>query len=295
MYTKSVTEDLTPTVRIIGQVNTPGEFSLSNKMYLEDLILFAGGFTEIAEKGYVSVNRLDRDLEKGSYSKLKVNDIDIDYMLGLKKTPSNPFVLENYDVVTVMAPIRAKFQPRVSVQGEVNFPRDVFLENDKTTIIELVDLAGGYTNNYNLESSFVERDSLKLFLNLNKDLLDNKVHLLDGDRLVIGSNLTSIKTIGGVLNPTVFNWEPGKRAKYYVKNSGGKKKGIDYVSVLHANGQSKKVNWFKNPKIYPGSVINVVEKPEKVDDGKNTFMDDFVRIFGILSGALTTIVLVTKL
>ena len=136
---------------------------------------------------------------------------------------------------------------------------------------------------------------MKLFLNLNKDLLDNKINLQDGDELVIGSSLTSIKTILGVLNTKVFNWEQGKRAKYYVKNSGGKKKRIDYVTVLHANGQSKKVNWFKNPKIYPGSVINVIEKPEKVKDGKNTFMDDFVRIFGILSGALTTIVLVTKL
>ena len=295
LYTKSVTEDLTPTVSIIGQVKAPGEFSLSNKMYLEDLILFAGGFTEVAEKGYVSVNRLDRDLEKGTYSKLKVNDIDIDYMLGLKKTPSNPFVLENYDVVTVIAPIRAKFQPSVLVQGEVNFPRTIILENDRTQISKLINLAGGYTNNYNLESSFVERDSLKLFLNLNKSLLDNKINLQDGDKLVIGSNLSSIKTTGGVLIPTVFNWEQGRRARYYVKNSGGKKKRIDYVSVLHANGQSKKVNWFKNPKIYPGSVINVVEKPEKVKDGKNTFMDDFVRIFGILSGALTTIVLVTKL
>jgi len=141
----------------------------------------------------------------------------------------------------------------------------------------------------------VERDSLKLYLNLSQNILNNKINLQDGDRLVIGSNLTSIKTTGGVLIPTVFNWEQGKRAKYYVKNSGGKKKRIDYVTVLHASGQSKKVNWFKNPKIYPGSVINVIEKPEKVNDGKNTFMDDFVRIFGILSGALTTIVLVTKL
>jgi len=295
LYTRSVNEDLNPTVSIIGQVSAPGEFSLYKKMYIEDLIISAGGFNDFAQKGYVYVNRLDRDLKKGTYSKLEVNDIDIDYMLGLKKTPSNPFILENYDVVTVVSPIRANFIPRVSVQGEVNFPRDVLLENDKTTISELIDLAGGYTNNYNLESSFVERDSLKLFLNLNKSLLDNKINLQDGDKLTIGSNLASIKTIGGVLNPTVFNWERGKRAKYYLKNSGGKKKRIDYVNVLFANGQSKKVNWFKNPKLYPGSVINVIEKPEKVDDGKNTFMDDFVRIFGILSGALTTIVLVTKL
>ena len=50
LYAKTVTEDLSPTVTIGGQVNNAGEFSLSNNMYLEDLIIKAGGFTKTAVK-----------------------------------------------------------------------------------------------------------------------------------------------------------------------------------------------------------------------------------------------------
>ena len=296
LYTKAVTKDITPKVQIVGQVKTPGEFSLLNKMYLEDLVITAGGFLETAEKGFVYVNRLDRDLEKGTYSKLKVNELDIDYMLGLKKIPANPFILENYDIVTVISPIRANFQPSVSIQGEVKYPGTIILQNDEITISKIINLAGGFTKNSNLKSSYVERDSLKLFLNIDKQLLDNKTNLQDGDVLVIGSKLASIRTIGGIVNPTAFNWEQGKRAKYYIRNSGGKKKNIESITVQQANGQSEKVSFFNNPKIYPGSQIRLIEKPEKIKgDNANKFMDDFVRIFGLITGTLTSLLLVTKL
>ena len=295
LYTKSVTQNLNPTVRVIGNVNNPGAFALLNTMYIEDAILTAGGFLEIAEKGYVNVSRLDRNLEEGTYSKLTVSDIDIDYLLGLKKTPSNPFILEDYDIISVTAPIRPNFQPIISVRGEVKFPGSVFLENDRIKISEIIDLVGGYSNNYNIQSSFVERGGLKLYLNLEDGVLDPNINLKSGDVLVIGSRLTSIKTTGAILNPTVFNWEQGKRAKYYIRASGGKNKNIESVTVQGANGSSKKVSFFSNPKIYPGSVINVIEKPEKVKGDGNKFMDDFTRIFGLITGTLTTILLVTRL
>jgi polysaccharide export outer membrane protein len=295
LYTKSVTQNLNPTVRVIGSVNNPGAFALLNTMYIEDAILNAGGFLQIAEKGSVNVSRLDRNLEEGTYSKLTVSDIDIDYMLGLKKTPSNPFILEDYDIISVIAPIRPNFQPMISVKGEVKFPGAVFIENDRMEISKIIDLVGGYTNNYNIESSFVEREGLKLYLNLEDGLLDPNINLQSGDVLFIGSKLASIKTTGAVIAPTVFNWEQGKRAKYYIRNSGGKKKNIESITIQQANGSSRKVGFFKNPKIYPGSVINVIEKPEKVKVDGNKFMDDFTRIFGLITGTLTTILLVTKL
>jgi polysaccharide export outer membrane protein len=295
LYTKSVTQNLNPTVRVIGSVKNPGAFALLNTMYIEDAILTAGGFLEIAEKGFVNVSRLDRNLEEGTYSKLTVSDIDIDYLLGLKKTPSNPFILEDYDVISVTAPIRPNFQPMVNVKGEVKFPGAVFLENDRIKISKIIDLVGGYTNNYNLESSYVERDGLKLYLNLKDEILNKNIRLQGGDNLVIGSKLTSIKTTGAILNPTVFNWEQGKRAKYYIRASGGKNKNIESVTVQGANGSSKRVRFFSNPKIYPGSVINVIEKPEKEKGDGNKFMDDFTRIFGLITGTLTTILLVTRL
>ena len=193
------------------------------------------------------------------------------------------------------APIRPNFQPTISVQGEVKYPGAVFLESDRFKISEIIDVVGGYTNNYNLESSYVERAGLKLYLDPRGQKFDPNITLQDGDVLVIGSTLSPVKTTGAVLNPTVFNWQDGKRAKYYIRKSGGKMKRIESVTVQRADGSSKKVSFFSNPKIYPGSVINVVEKPEKVKGDGNKFVDDFTRIFSLITGTLTTILLTTKL
>ena len=46
LYTKSVSEDITPTIRVLGKVTNSGEFSLAKSMYVEDAILMAGGFLE---------------------------------------------------------------------------------------------------------------------------------------------------------------------------------------------------------------------------------------------------------
>ena len=177
LYTKSVTQDITPTFKVLGKVSSPGEFSLGNTTYVEDAILMAGGFLEDAQKTFVNINRLDRDLEKGTYSKLKKYQLDIDYMLGNKDKPSNPFILENKDIITVTSPIRALGQPTVSVQGEVNYPQSIIIESDRVALGKMIDLAGGLTLNASLSSSYIIRDGAKLYVDLNKKL-DYKMQLL---------------------------------------------------------------------------------------------------------------------
>ena len=46
LYTKSVSEDISPTIRVLGKVTNSGEYSLAKSMYVEDAILMAGGFLE---------------------------------------------------------------------------------------------------------------------------------------------------------------------------------------------------------------------------------------------------------
>jgi len=295
LYTKSVSEDITPTIRVLGRVTDPGEYSLTKSMYVEDAILMAGGFLEDAEKTYVNINRLNRDLETGSYSKLETYQVDMDYLLGITKIPSNPFILQNKDIVTVFAPIRAFEQPVISVRGEVKYPQNIVLDNDQVSMKKIIDLAGGFTTNSNIKSSYIVRDSLKLFVDIDKSLNNNSTFLIDEDILVIGSNLDPIKTSGGLVNPTIFSWDKGKKAKYYIKKSGGTKKRIESMVVLQANGKSEKIGLFQNPKVYPGAQIIITEKPEKIDDGKSKFLDDLVRIFGVVTGALTTIILTKNL
>jgi len=296
LYTKSVTQDITPTYTVLGKVSNPGEFSLGNTIYVEDAILIAGGFLDVAEQTFVKINRLDRDLEKGTYSKLKKYQVDIDYMLGNKDKPSNPFILENKDIITVTSPIRALGQPSVSIQGEVNYPQSIIIESDRVALGKMIDLAGGLTLNASLSSSYIIRDGSKLYLDLNKKLDYNATTLIDNDIIVIGSNLETIKTSGALLNPANFIWNEGKRARYYIRKSGGTKKRIESMQVRQANGKTEKIGLFKNPTIYPGSQIIVTEKPVKTKDGNvNKFFDDFIRIFSVVTGAFTTLILAKNL
>ena len=296
LYTKSVTQDITPTYTVLGKVSNPGEFSLGNTTYVEDAILIAGGFLDVADQTFVNINRMDRDLEKGTYSKLNKYQLDIDYMLGNKDKPSNPFILENKDIITVISPIRALGQPIVSIEGEVNYPQLIIIESDRVALNKMIDLAGGLTRNASLRSSYIIRDGSKVHLDLNKKLDFKTTTLVDNDIIVIGSTLETIKTSGALLNPTNFIWNEGKRARYYIRKSGGTKKRIESMEVRQANGKTEKIGLFKNPTIYPGSQIIVTEKPTKTKDGNvNKFIDNFIRIFGVVTGALTTIILTKNL
>ena len=296
LYTKSVSQDLNPTIEVYGVVKNPGEYKLLTTMFVEDALLTAGGFLDADQNNLVYINRIDRDLETGTYSKLVNYQLDMDYMLGITKTPANPFILENHDIISVTSPIRATLQPRVLISGEVNYPRSIIIETDNISLAQLIEQAGGLTDLANLKSSYVERGSLKLFIDISKSLAENKNSLINGDKLIIGSSLAQVLTSGGIISPTSFNWEKGKKAKYYIKNSGGKKKRIKNMFVQQANGKSEKISLFKNPKIYPGAQIILIEKPEKVDnDAGDKFLNDFIRIFGVISGALTTIVLAKNL
>ena len=160
----------------------------------------------------------------------------------------------------------------------------------------MIDLAGGLTLNASLSSSYIIRNSLKLYLDLNKKLDYKTTTLIDNDIIVIGSTLEIIKTSGALLNPANFIWNEGKRARYYIKRSGGTKKRIESMQVIQANGKTEKIGLFKNPTIYPGSQIIVTEKPAKTKDNNvNKFFDDFIRIFSVVTGALTTIILAKNL
>ncbi len=108
--------------------------------------------------------------------------------------------------------------------------------------------------------------------------------------------LDNVELIGsGLNNSFIANYTRDKRARFYLNNSGGLKNRIESIVILRKNGSSvKKHNLFSNPKIYPGDVIIATQKPEKVKSDRS-FVDEFSRIFGIISGTLTSILLVNRL
>ena len=91
----------------------------------------------------------------------------------------------------------------------------------------------------------------------------------------------------------ILSGKKNKRAKYYIRLSGGKvSKEASNSYVVLANGKTKRISFFSNPFVYPNSIIFTNRKIVKE---KKEFAEQFSRIFGIIASTLTTILLVEKL
>ena len=295
VYSKSITENLNQQIEVSGYANNPGLFPLEEQMYVEDAILRAKGFQDYAIQTDVVLYRENFDIKEERYYDVINYQVDLNYLLGLKPLPTNPIVLKHNDRIVIRRPNGSGEDLSIQINGEVVYPGTVFLENNKVRFNELLSLVGGLKSNASLESSYVIRDGGLLSFDLSKKKNYKRMFLKDGDQVVIYDKSNGVETQGAVNSPMKFIYEPGARAKYYIRNSGGKiKKEADVAYVVNTNGTSDKVGWLSNPKVKPGSKI-FVERKMIVEKNKSNFGDEFIRVFGIISSSLTTILLVTKL
>ena len=294
VYNKNVTERNSDSVAVSGYVNSPGAFELEQNMYVEDAILLAGGFADLADQTIVYVNEEENNPETEITSIRHTITIDAEYLKGLKQAPSNGFVLGSKDIVTVRKDVAFDDQQSISVMGEVRYPRTVVAVSKKVSLDYLLDEVGGLTDYALLKSSYAIRSGKVLALDL-VTVNKNKPIFQNGDQLVISKNFGSVSTEGAIENPSIFNWEKGRRAKFYLSNSGGKlsKLGGKTYIVL-SNGKTKRIGLFKNPRVFPGSKVIVNYKLEK-KKREGEFLNNATNILGTLTGALTTILLLERL
>lgn len=296
LYSKSITDELNPIVSTIGLVNNPGTLSLQDSMIVEDAIIASNGFEKFADQKYAILNRLNLNDPEISRDKFIVN-LDIDYILGKKKKNqvSNPFFLEDLDIIDVNIIPGERESFSISINGEVNIPGQFILNKKYQSIETFINEFGGFTNNAFLKSSYVLRNGKLLSYDLSKKI--NADLLKDSDQIFIASKFGEVYVDGAIVDPKIFNWNK-RRVKYYIRNSGGKvSKTSGKVRIKYSNGISKKVGFFKNPKVYPNSNIFVAFKKEKEEkDRVNTpFIERFIEVLTITTGALTTYVLANKL
>ena len=293
IYGKSLTEPTNKKVSIFGYVNGSGTFPLQKNMFVEDVILLAGGFTFSADQTVAIVNRQEIDpVNERLIEKFEVS-LDKDYLLGLKDTPDNGFVLSHKDMITIKKQEGYLEAERISVTGEVVFPQSIILEFRNSSLKDILDACDGLTKYANLDASYLIRNGKIIILDLSKVKNSDKI-FENGDELFIASNKGEVSVDGAVQNPSTFIWDENFRAKNYIRNSGGKTKKASKSYVVLPNGKTKKISFFKNPKVYPNSriIVNTKEEKEKTE-GK--FLDDFTKVFSIVASTLTTILLASRL
>ncbi len=296
LFSTGTIENIDKKVGIFGYINNPDTYDLDENMYPEDLILLSGGFQISANQEDLIVNRPEIDIANERIVRKFNIKLDKDYLLGLKDKPDNGFLLKDRDIVVVKQTLGYENTTRISISGEVNFPQTVVAEFKSSTLGDLIDYAGGLTPYANLEASTLVRDGKLITLNF-KDLKAEEI-FENGDVINIASDKGIVSTTGAVQNQSNFIWEKRLKAKNYIKNSGGKlfnEGGKSYV--VYPNGKTKKIGFFRNPKVLPNSVIVTDFRPEGVGfkEVVKQFIDDFSATLTFITSTLTTVLIATKL
>ena len=296
LFSTGTTENINKTVGIFGYVNNPDIYDLEDNMYIEDLLLLSGGFQISADQESITVNRPALDISNDRVvSKINVK-IDKDYLLGLKDKPENEFILKDRDIVVVRQTLGYEESIRISISGEVNYPQTVVAEFKNSSLKQLIDYAGGLTPYANLDASSLIRDGKLITINFNNLNVDEIFE--NGDIINIASNKGIVSTTGAIKNESNFIWKKGLKAKSYIKNSGGKlfnEGGKSYVIL--PNGKTKKIGFFKNPRVFPNSVIVTDFRPEGqgFKESITQFIDNLSGTITFITTTLTSILIATKL
>ena len=295
LFNQGVNQRINKRVSVGGFVKNPAEFSLQEQMYVEDALLLAGGFNELADKDMVYLNREDLDPLTENISTLYTVEIDKDYLLGKTDKPSNGFILMDRDIISVRKQLGIEPPTVINLKGELNYPRSFISEFEQINYEDLILAGGGLTQNALLEASTVIRDGRLLAVDLST-VNKNQQLFESGDVVTFAKNRGEVSVSGAIEQENYFIWEADKKAKYYIKNSGGKIRGeADESYVSLPNGKTKKINFFNNPRVLPNSEIVVTRKVEKERVKREDGLSRVLSVATVLVTLLTSVVLVQSL
>ena len=144
-------------VYIHGEVKKPGKYDFEDNLHLLDLILKAGNLTRSAYKLECEVARID---PKKPTRFIKIN---------LQKIIENPnsennVLLEEDDRVFIRRIPEWEVGPTITINGEVQFPGIYAITEDSTTLGEVIEKAGGFTDEALIREAKLIRKSSKILI-----------------------------------------------------------------------------------------------------------------------------------
>ena len=194
-------------VQIEGYVKRPGKFELITKENLDQLIYYAGNFTDDAYKASVGIEQMT-DKEK------KLTDVT--------NSQFTHYQPSNGDIIKV-GKILDRYSNRINIDGAILHPGNYEL-TETLSLKELIEKAGGLREDAYLERGIISRQNEDLSpftVSFNvKDVISGKEPIkLKKEDFVKISALTELKDhysvsiAGEVHNPGVFQWRENLTVK----------------------------------------------------------------------------------
>lgn len=132
------------TVNIEGEVHAPGEFEWRQNLTVKDLILLAGGFTDLANTSSIEVSRRIKNANVVESQYKQSDVVRIDIQNGSLAGTSGDLVLTPFDIVVVRASSGYLPQRSVYINGQVLNPGRYVLQNNTQRISDMVERFGGF-------------------------------------------------------------------------------------------------------------------------------------------------------
>lgn len=245
---------------IEGEVISPGTYEFAENTTIEDLILQAGGLTDVASTAKIDVSRriIDPKAKEGSSTISKTFSFELKDGFVIDGQPG--FILEPYDIVQVRRS-PTYIEPRnIFIEGEVQYSGVVTLSTKNQRLSDAIKAAGGLTSeayikgarlvrsvtddernraadlrrqmrNRGEQNDTIQASQLNLFktytvgINLDEAMKnpggDYDLVLRDGDRIIVPEYNGTVKISGNVQFPNTVAFNEGKGYKWYINKAGG--------------------------------------------------------------------------
>ena len=298
-------------VIIEGAVKNPGRYTYDEGMSLEDLLLKAQGFNENAFIGRVEITRIEEPITNQQKAKPIIHNLinnskeqfqfySNDLFWSLMDNAAQ-FNLKHMDRVYVRINPNFEFQQTVLVNGEVEFPGSYAILSSNESLRSVIERAGGLTDEAYSKGSSIIRDSIKVIIDFDDNLvsLKNDFLIQAGDQINIPKKPRVVLITGNMVMNGFIEYEPGKRIKYYLDRAGGLQPNTSkYLQLTQANGavfRVKRKGLFKNnPVVDEGAIIRAIfeQEPEREPFDLREII---VELTSITTSALTLYFLIDRI
>lgn len=206
--------------------------------------------------------------------------------------------LQHRDRVLVRSDPSYSERSFVTLRGEVRFPGDYALQEEGEPLSSVLDRAGGVTATAYPGGGQLVREEERFILDIQNVLRGtDDLELKGGDRIVIPAEPNSVSVRGNVAQEGRIKYQDGRDVEYYLERAGGVRDSTKNVYLTQANGATVKVStgWFsRSPEVTDGAVIRVTREQPTPDEESVDIGQVVTDVTGIVSSALTIIVLATR-
>jgi polysaccharide export outer membrane protein len=285
-------------VIIAGAVRQPGKYPRRENLTISDLIVMAGGLTELGQVSGIEVARMDT-VEVGKYSKVFKVDLPADYW----KSDEHNFQLSDDDIISIPENPKITVPKSVIMTGYVMYPGTYAIRYSGERLSELFKRAGGlrvgsYIEGARLFRKYYNAGLVPLdFKNaLEDESSRDNVILYDRDSIHVPIVEDVVYVTGEVIVPSPVLYRKGASLAFYVEQAGGTKQEADEDRIVVLLPGGKK--WdsggiFGGQDILPGSSVYVPKKIEK-EDKTLPILRDVVTILASLAALTVAMISVTK-